>query len=774
MIRSISLLAMIVIFSTSAIHADDWNLWRGPNCDGRIEAFGYFPKGAFGLDVVWKQNVGSAYSSMSIVDGHLLTMFNDGDADYLARIKLQAGNEIWRYRVGKIYKAHDGGHDGPVSTPVADKQRVYALGPRGRLFAVDCETGKEIWSLHLVHRFGAQTPFWGFATTPIVFEDLLIVQVGGRGDYGIVAFDKSNGEIRWHRGLGRTEYRSPILANVDGHAQIVASDSSQTIGFSPTDGKRLWQYEGGIANSKTPLFLGNRKILLLRHGCELIELNEDLDRASSVWRSRELRNNFDVASFHNGCLFGFTGRYLTCVDIETGNRRWRARQPGGKGLVIVDGHLIVMGDHGDVVVAEADCHAYREKARVNVSDGAAYSWPCFSDDTIVVRNLKHMAALKPVEMSKQLTRPIVTSDWFRSFIKQVESTEQKEKVVDEFFQQHPELPVIEDDRFVHFVFRGEAEDVGIQGTMLASGEQDPLFRIAGTNFFHRSYPIEPGANWEYQFIVDFDAKIADSRNPNRSSSDSNWSELFTESWVESKFAAPFDRQKKGRIKTTRLKASDSNFSGHVSIYLPHNYREESRHPLVVVLDGEAWLNEGQSVEVFDHLFESRESPPIVALVSPVNRAELGGNRTQPYSATMANELVPQLQKEFRVDSSKTATIVGRRGAAVAAVYTSLRYPDVFGRCFAISYGRADTVRADHVSELIQSGITDKPEFHVAWNRYEVWRPQSFDCREQSRELSEQLNRHGFSVTGGEAKTGFGWRSWRAQLGNAFLAYSESK
>ena len=130
-------------------------------------------------------------------------------------------------------------------------------------------------------------------------------------------------------------------------------------------------------------------------------------------------------------------------------------------------------------------------------------------------------------------------------------------------------------------------------------------------------------------------------------------------------------------------------------------------------------------------------------------------------------MIPQLTKRYRIaDSPDERILAGRRGGAVTAVYTTLRYPKTFGHCLAISYGRADTVRADMIHDLIHGDADHKSKFHIAWNRYDVRRPQSFSCRIQSRELSERLKYHGYRVTGGEDPTGAGWRSWRAQFGTA--------
>lgn len=771
-VKQVLLSTWLVLFCVYPCQANDWNLWRGPNCNGSVAAPGYFGDQPFGLKVLWNHSVGSGYSGVSIVDQRVLTMFNEGKSDYLGSFDVASGKEIWRYRIGRIYKAHDGGHDGPVSTPVADDSFVFALGPRGRLFAVQSGTGEEVWSVSLAKKYGSRAPFWGFATTPVLYGDVVIVQANGVNGHGLIAFDKRTGEYVWHRDAGHAEYRSPVLANIDGKHQVIACGPNETVSVDPESGRVLWRYAGGIANDQSPVYLGERKILLSRGGSQVIELNDRQSGARQLWRSREFAGNYDVPAHHDGYLYGFTNRYLTCVDAATGKRVWRSRPPGGKGLIIVDGHLIVFGDRGDVVVAEASPRGYIEKSRANVSDGAAYSWPAFASETIVVRNLKHLVALKPTASVEKLAGRNQPDSIFAQFVKDVEASSEKSSMLDRFMNEQTSFPLVENDKLVHFVYRGKARDVGVRGTMLDNGEEDPMIRIDGTDCFYRTYEIEPGANWEYQFVVDFDRTIPDPRNSRRTFHNNKLSEVVTSGWSEPDFVKLYQGNARGRTERFQFRSSEQSFSTAVDVYLPHDYRGGSGHPLVIVLDGQTWVSSGRMPNTLDHLLESRSEKPIVAFVHRARSAELGGWRTSACAKALHNEILPAISKRYRVDSSKPCVLFGRRGGAVVAVYTALRYPAKFSDCVAISYGRADTVRADMINELIQSADGERPRFHIAWNRYEARRPQSFDCRDQSRQLTDALLQNGFSVTGGEDKTGFGWGSWRVQAGNAINAVFE--
>ena len=94
---------------------------------------------------------------------------------------------------------------------------------------------------------------------------------------------------------------------------------------------------------------------------------------------------------------------------------------------------------------------------------------------------------------------------------------------------------------------------------------------------------------------------------------------------------------------------------------------------------------------------------------------------------------------------------------------------VFGGCIAISYGRADTVRQRKISAFMRACEGDKPRLFITWNRYEIWRPQSFDVREQSKSLAAELEGLGFEVATEERLDGAGWRAWSAQAAHALQA-----
>ena len=156
-------------------HAD-WARWLGPNQDGTTAGNEMFPAEAFGLEVAWSRTLGIAYSGIAIADGRAVTLFADGEHDFMTAVDAETGEELWRYKIDTWYAGHDGSEGGASSMPVIDDGVVFGLGAKGHLFALRMDDGKEIWALRIDEALGARPPRYGFATTPLVAGDVLFVQ----------------------------------------------------------------------------------------------------------------------------------------------------------------------------------------------------------------------------------------------------------------------------------------------------------------------------------------------------------------------------------------------------------------------------------------------------------------------------------------------------------------------------------------------------------------------------------------------------------------------
>ncbi|MHC4993403.1 MAG: outer membrane protein assembly factor BamB family protein, partial [Planctomycetota bacterium] len=244
------------------VTADDWGSWRGPDQNGAIEAPGLFREGPFALQTLWSRTLGSGYAGISVADGVVVTMYAEGAADLLAAFDAGTGEERWRFELGEMYRGHDGGHDGPPSTPVVAGDAVYALGADGRLIAVTLADGRVRWSVSLAELLDAPAPFWGFTTTPLVVDDVVIVQAGGSGARSVAAFDVRDGALRWTAGRGVVDYRSPVCAELNGRRQAIVCTIDGASGLDPTTGAVLWTVPIATRMSATPLVIGTDRVLL--------------------------------------------------------------------------------------------------------------------------------------------------------------------------------------------------------------------------------------------------------------------------------------------------------------------------------------------------------------------------------------------------------------------------------------------------------------------------------------------------------------------------------
>ena len=403
-LRSIGLLTAALLFWTCQLHGDDasgeWTQWRGPNRDGISQEEGLlkaWPEG--GPQVLWRRPLGEGFSGISIAQGRLYTMFAAGDDEFAVCLNASNGKEIWRVRVGEKFVERRG--NGPRSNPTVDGDQVYVLGARGNLFALNSASGKKLWEHDFVKEFGSIVPTWGFSGSPLVENELLLLEIGGEEGKSVAAFNKKSGELVWTSHTDRAAYSSPIAIDFNDVRQILFLTSKNLISVSPQDGQVYWTHpwltHNGITVA-TPIFVPPDKIFISSsydYGAALLKMKADSNALSveEVWRSKVMKNHFNSSVLRGDYLYGFDDTVLKCIDANSGEEKWAARGFGKGSLFLAEGHLIVLGDAGRLALVEAIPAEYKEKASAQVLEGLCWTVPTLAGGKLYLRNIEEIVSL---------------------------------------------------------------------------------------------------------------------------------------------------------------------------------------------------------------------------------------------------------------------------------------------------------------------------------------------------------------------------------------------
>jgi outer membrane protein assembly factor BamB len=382
-----------------------WTNFRGPNRDGRYEERAIRTSGWGALKPMWKQPVGDGFSSFVVADGVAFTIEQRRTQEVVAAYQVETGRELWTRGWGGAFSPDDTG-DGPRSTPTWDAGRVYALGAEGELECLDAKTGKVVWQKNILSDNGAQNPQWGTAASPLVVDDKVVVMPGGTSGKAFVAYNKLTGARVWSSQNDRASYTSPILATLGGKRQIVGVTASRMVGLDPADGSLLWSQswstQMGI-NVAQPIVVGKNRVFISAgygHGATLVELTpqgKGFD-AHTVWENTNLKTKFNSAVLDGGFIYGLDEGILTCIDLATGERKWKGGRYNYGQVLYASGHLIVTdGGSGEVALVKADPAQYAEVARFQAVSGKTWNVPALAGGRLLVRNGTEMACYNLAE-----------------------------------------------------------------------------------------------------------------------------------------------------------------------------------------------------------------------------------------------------------------------------------------------------------------------------------------------------------------------------------------
>ena len=349
--------------------------------------------------LVWELAKGSGYASPAIVGDRLLFLHRLDQEEVVECLHAETGASRWRFRYPTAYEDRYGYNNGPRSSPVIDRDRVFTVGAEGKLYCLDVATGETVWTRDFQAEYGVTQDFFGTASTPLVEGEVLVVNVGGPRGACVVGFDTATGRERWRAGAWGPSYASPVPATVHGQRRVFvfAGGESQPPGggllsLDPTTGAvdftvshRSRTYES--VNAACPVVFDNHVFISAsyRAGGVLIEVHPDFTY-SVVWTTQDFALHFNTPIYRDGYLYGFDGRNqgdasLACVEAATGRVVWRevptwteTFEQNGRtqesvlgtargSLLAVDGQFVCLGEFGHLIWMDLTADGYTEVSR---------------------------------------------------------------------------------------------------------------------------------------------------------------------------------------------------------------------------------------------------------------------------------------------------------------------------------------------------------------------------------------------------------------------------
>jgi outer membrane protein assembly factor BamB len=285
----------------------EWSGFRGPERDGIARGVQIATDWSRSPPtLLWRRPIGPGWSSFAAHGELAYTQEQRGEHEVVACYRLTTGEPVWRHRDPVRFWESNGGA-GPRGTPSLRDGRVYTLGATGIVNALDARSGAVVWSRNAATDTGQALPEWGFASSPLLLDDLVVVALAGE----LAAYDAATGDLRWLGPARGTGYSSPHRATIDGVPQILLLSGGDVASFAPADGSLLWEHAWQAGTSIVqPALTANGEILITAAyemggmGVRRIAASRTADgwTVEERWTSRALKAYFNDRRPRGPCL----------------------------------------------------------------------------------------------------------------------------------------------------------------------------------------------------------------------------------------------------------------------------------------------------------------------------------------------------------------------------------------------------------------------------------------------------------------------------------------
>ena len=405
-LQLVLVIILLSVYYTTTSHAQ-WAQWGGPNRNFTAEPVQLaktWPEE--GPKRLWQRTLGEGYSAISVDEGVLYTMYRVADNEVVVALDAQNGEILWEssYPAPSWPGFSKGYGLGPHSTPLIVDDYVYTTGVRAHLACLNKKTGERVWSHDLWAEFGAKPPGRGYASSPLAYNQMLILPVGGQQGHGIMAFDLRDGHIIWKSQDFPATFSSPIIINVDGQDQLVIFEGKEIVGLEPNTGELLWTHPHRTQyniNASTPIW-GEDNLLFVSSGYDsgsrVLRLSQQdgMTTVDEMWFSTQMKIQHGTAVRVGETVYGSSGpgpAFLMGTNVETGEMTEKQRGFGKANVVAVGDDLILLDEDGELAIVTPNPDAFEVHTRAQILSTRSWTVPTLVGTTLYVRDQKEIMAL---------------------------------------------------------------------------------------------------------------------------------------------------------------------------------------------------------------------------------------------------------------------------------------------------------------------------------------------------------------------------------------------
>jgi outer membrane protein assembly factor BamB len=356
---------------------------------------------------LWRHPVGAGWASFAVVGGRAYTQEQRGEEEAVTCYELATGRLLWLHTNRAHFFEWQGG-DGPRATPTFHEGRLYVMGATGLLDCLDATTGRVIWTRSVLTENNLPNLKWGVSDSPLVFEGTVVVTGGETDGPTALAFRSADGQPLWKSGHDHAAYSSPVLATLAGRRMVLTFNQHTFSGYDASTGELLIDYpfsKDQWPKAAQPVVIDDHRVFISAGygaGCALLEIAAGPDgklTANPAWKNLRMKTQFNSAALRDGFLYGLDDGSLACVDVATGDRKWKGGHYGSGQSILADDLVLIQSETGPVALAEAKPDAFKELGRIPAALNAkTWNYPTLAGRYLLIRNSEEMACYElPVE-----------------------------------------------------------------------------------------------------------------------------------------------------------------------------------------------------------------------------------------------------------------------------------------------------------------------------------------------------------------------------------------